>query len=110
WSQILNGKRRSWAVEKPVKLCAIFFLKRGKKDRALALDKAQAAAFTYLHNQQIFFPRGTSRESRRELKNKFFANACKITTSLPCFTLNAALKGKFWEKIEEAMEGRLHSK
>ncbi|MDD5194957.1 MAG: SynChlorMet cassette protein ScmC [Candidatus Omnitrophica bacterium] len=103
WSQILNGKRRSWAVEKPVELCAIFFLKKGKKDRAFALDKAQAAAFIYLHNQQIFFQANLTRELRRKLKNKLFSNACKITASLPCFTLNATLKGKFWEKIEEAI-------
>jgi len=107
WSEyLLKHSSKTWDVRKNVPLQAVFFLEKAERDEVVPLGNGQAAVV--LSNSSIQVCRRTwgalRREETREIKKKLFYNACAMAENVPSFILRFGLTGRFWEKIEEALD------
>ena len=107
WSDyLLERSRKTWNVQKCVPLRAIFFLKQAKMDKVVALGQGQAVSSINELASQIYyrFWRGMDKDKKRGIRKLLFNNACRVGKSIPAFVLHFTPNGKFWEKIEDALE------
>jgi SynChlorMet cassette protein ScmC len=109
WSAVTPGAReRSWDIRQNVPLAAIFLLSRAAGDEVIPAGRAMVsvvlseAAVTIFNSVQS----GSRAFETTPLKADIFANAASMVNSVPSYILRLSLEGRFWEKIEEAMEKR----
>lgn len=107
WSDhLLRRSYRTWDVQRPTQVSALFFLDQGESDRVVPLGEAEAAAKINQSAGQVCRRMWRSLEScvQRENNLKLFANACSLAKDVPAFTLRASLAGRFWESIEKVLQ------
>ena len=106
WSDHLPERsQRTWNVEAYVPLSAIFFLEQADLDEVVPIGQGEAAmhivgSVGHVHRRTLCY---LDREEAKSLRIKSFKNACEVAKSIPAFKLRVSLKGRFWEKIEEAL-------
>ncbi|MEI8348611.1 MAG: SynChlorMet cassette protein ScmC [Candidatus Omnitrophota bacterium] len=107
WSEYLcKRSERTWNVERRIPLSAIFFLAQSETEELAAITQAESAAFLHQLSLQIY-GRGLKRLKASEGKKQsrcLFDNACQLAKSLPAYMLRVSREGRFWEKMEEALE------
>ena len=104
-----NRSEKTWKVEEAVPLAGIFFIEQALEDDCSPLEGAQAAvSSTYSAEQIMFFQFlcESDTDETREVRRLGFANACDIIKQVPAFRLGVSLTGRFWEKIEAALDWR----
>lgn len=106
WNDYLTGRSpRTWNVESYVSLSAIFFLEQADFEEVVPIGQGEAAmhiigSAEHVHRRTLYY---LDREETKSLRIKSFKNACEVAKSIPAFRLRVSLKGRFWEKIEEAL-------
>ena len=106
WSNFFwRREERTWDVQKPLPLLAIFFIKKGKRGEVISMGKGEAAARMYQAAQQVCLRnwRYFSAEDERGEKEKLFANSCQLAKKIPAFTLQVSLQGEFWKEVEKVI-------
>lgn len=106
WSRFsTGGKLPPTTLGNPVRLAAIFFLKKSSRDRISEVSRKNAIVRLMAASEQAvnlmagLMPvneRNQQRIDRLDL-------CCDLTRTTPCFHLGASLKGKFWKLIEKAL-------
>lgn len=106
WSDHLwKTKNSSINPGRSVPLKAIFFLSQSKKDMVKKMPSAISAQSLYKSFFQIWQNYFTkiSENEKRTMNSKLFDVAYSIAKSIPCYYLEATLRGKFWEEIESVL-------
>ncbi|MCX5750719.1 MAG: SynChlorMet cassette protein ScmC [Candidatus Saganbacteria bacterium] len=108
WSTFLwkGGEVSSWNIEEFYPLCGIFFLEQAPEDSIEPVNQGQAAVFMNDSASQVARRnwRQLDPDYERMLKRRVFENACELTKKIPSFILKVSLTGKFWEKMDEALQ------
>lgn len=106
WSDyILRRAAKTWNVQYSIPLAGIFFLEQSESDEAVPVKGGQGAVLLTESAFQVFrkFWTGLNKEWERNFMREVFNNACKMTRSIPVFSLRVSLHGRFWEKVEKAL-------
>jgi SynChlorMet cassette protein ScmC len=109
WSEYTGGPaKRTWHVERHVRLAAIFFLEQADIDAAVPCPKGMAAASLYFSGVEAFWKYDLGMDAARvaEFRARMLDNACQIARTTPAFVLKANLTGRFWDAIEGALSSR----
>ena len=87
-------------------LSGVFFLEQSKTDEVVPVGEGQAALLISESAMQICekFWRNVDEEQQRQFRKELFDNACKMAKQIPAFRLSVSLHGRFWEKMEEALD------
>jgi SynChlorMet cassette protein ScmC len=95
--------RKTWDVQRSLPLSAVFLLTKGERDEVSAVGGGAAAAFLFRRARDKAFPNGVPPHSTgHKPGNKIiFENICGLTKAVPCYRLQAALEGRFWEEMEK---------
>ncbi len=107
WSDYLFRRaEKTWNVQRPTPLSAIFFLDQGESDDVARIGQARAAARINQSAGQVCgrMWRRPENDVQRDNNLKLFANSCDLAKAVPTFTLRASLTGRFWEGIEKALD------
>ncbi|MBK7552783.1 MAG: SynChlorMet cassette protein ScmC [Syntrophaceae bacterium] len=107
WSAVRKGIReRPWNINRPIPLEGIFFLEQAAEDGLEPLGGASATLRIRQSALQVLGSLGPCIESERDVRANatLFENAADLAASLPSCILRVSLTGRFWEKIEEALE------
>ncbi|HNU86032.1 MAG: SynChlorMet cassette protein ScmC [Pseudomonadota bacterium] len=106
WSAVQVGSgERTWDVNRSVSLSAIFLLTQGAEDAVEGVGTGVAAvalndaAVTILYTVHACSGSGST-----SLLRDVFSNAAAMARCVPVYILRLSLTGRFWEKIEEALE------
>ncbi len=107
WSILRSGQQdRTWNVGHSVPVAGIFFLVQAETDEivypgggaaSVMLDSASVMVFRSVNSV-------TGPIDGSPLRRNVYSNAASMVSSVPCFVLRLSLTGRFWEKIEEALE------
>ncbi|MCM1567438.1 MAG: SynChlorMet cassette protein ScmC [Dehalobacter sp.] len=102
------GMKEASNVQQQIPLHAIFFLERGEKDRAFPVGKGKAALLIYQSSIQLLgkYWLFMSMPEAAAFRKKLLDNACNIAASVPAYTLQATLTGRFWEEMEKALSDK----
>ena len=107
WSNHLLNRsdRRTWNVQRHIRLAAIFFLKQADEDEVEPMGQGQAAVGLNRSAVQILerYLRNVTPEEERKIRLKTIENACGFAQSIPAYTLRFTRTGAFWEEIEKVM-------
>lgn len=107
WSRVgIGSDDEAWDISHGVDLSAIFFLAQAGDDETEPAGRAVATVILAHAAETIFNSVRTRNHTFEEspLKGNIFANAVSMVNSVPSYILRLTLRGRFWEKIEEAME------
>jgi SynChlorMet cassette protein ScmC len=107
WSEyLLKRSQKTWDVQHSVPLAAIFFLEQSETDAVEPLGEGQAAVLITESAVQIYekFLKHADKKDQRQFREVFFNNACRMAKEIPSYRLHVSLNGRFWEKMEEALE------
>jgi SynChlorMet cassette protein ScmC len=107
WSAVEPGSRtRSWDIGQNVPLSAIFFLSQAADDAVIPAGRAMASVILAEAAMTIFnsVNSGSRAFETSPLKGDIFANAAAMVNAVPSYILRLTLGGRFWEKLEEALE------
>jgi SynChlorMet cassette protein ScmC len=106
WSDYFADRfDRTWNIEKYVPLKALFFLEQSETDEVVPMGRGQSAVLVYQSATEVCH-RNWMKVDCEEVSNfrkNLFENSCRLAKAIPAFRLKASLKGRFWEKIEEAL-------
>jgi SynChlorMet cassette protein ScmC len=108
WSDYLfKRKKKTWDVQRHLPLEAIFFLRQGKKDKVTPLTPGYSSVLINECANQSTRKNYHHLNGRNKIifKTKQFLNACALAKKIPCFILHVSLRGRFWEKMEKALDG-----
>lgn len=108
WSALRAGQQGSWDVNRAVPLEAIFFLEQSNEDEAVPAGKGEAAVACRRSAMEVFWSVGPFKLAGDPLivARTVFENAAAFSLAVPAYLLRVSLAGRFWEKIEEALEAR----
>jgi SynChlorMet cassette protein ScmC len=97
--------RFTWRAEESIPLKAVFFLEQAPEDSLEVVSQGQAAVYMNDSASQVCRRswRKLDPEIERGYKRRVFQNACELSKSVPSFLLKVSLTGRFWEKMEEAL-------
>ncbi|MBI5400022.1 SynChlorMet cassette protein ScmC [Candidatus Saganbacteria bacterium] len=100
-----NVDQKTWAVEKAYPLAGFFFLKQAMEDGVESLRHNTTIGAVYNGAMQIFHRNlsGFPKKEITKMKLKIFNNAYNLTRTLPCHRLYFTLTGRFWNKMEVAI-------
>lgn len=107
WSAVREGARgRSWNLNRAIPLGGLFFLEQAEEDGLEPLGGAAATLRIRQSALQVLGSLGPCIATERDLhaNTTVFENAAGLAASLPSFILRVSLTGRFWEKIENALE------
>jgi SynChlorMet cassette protein ScmC len=107
WSRVfLPENEETWDIQKKVQLKAIFFLEQSPTDEAIPIGKGQSAMLIGKFSAPILSQTLQSMPNQESVKSKIqiLDNAINIAKTIPAFTLQFSLTGKFWEVIEKTIE------
>lgn len=110
WSAVgPNLEKRAWDIKQGVHLSAVFFLTQADEDEVIPAGRATASVILADAAMTIFRSVRVQEQSleKKLLGGNAFANAAAMARSVPSFILRLSLTGRFWEKIEEALEERV---
>lgn len=109
WSNFIHKRQPvSWPVATSLPLAGIFYLEQAATDEVVPLTPARAALAATDSAQQVLvrFLLWSLPEEARQLRARLFANACQLAARVPAFRLKVSLEGRFWEKMEAALNWR----
>lgn len=90
-----------------VPLTAFFFLHHEAEDGAEPLAGVRTALVIEKACKEALLPFAFFSPGRVSfLGGKLFANAVSLAAAVPAFRLRVSLEGRFWEKIDDVLEGR----
>jgi len=107
WSSyFLKDFSRTFDVQKSVPLKAIFFLEQSLTDEAIRISQGRSALLISGFSAPICKQawRGFPDRDILQIKEKLLNNVIKLAKTIPAWTLQFSLTGKFWEAIEKAIE------
>ena len=89
-----------------VPLRAVFFLEQSPGDECLEMKKSTAAVFMAASAVEVFRSIDFGFPNREEpaVKKALYASASSMALKMPAFLLRLSLTGRFWERIERALE------
>ena len=107
WSALRSGQQdRTWNVGRSVPVAGIFFLVQAETDETVSPGGGAASVMLDSASMMVF--RSVNSVSGpidgSPLRRNVYSNAASMVSSVPCFVLRLSLTGRFWEKIEEALE------
>lgn len=108
WSDyVLDREKKTWDVQKHVKIDAIFFLRQAPQDRIIPLRSVKTALLIYESAAQACnrIYANKSEKTSRDVFNKVFDNTYEASKRVPSYELYASLDGKFWELIDTVLPG-----
>jgi len=99
-----------WACDDVGPLAAVFFLRHGVADELRRLGGAEATGNLYVSMRQFYaVPRpGTPTRPWMVAHADLFAAARRVALAVPVYELGHARRGRFWELIEQALDGGGH--
>jgi SynChlorMet cassette protein ScmC len=106
WSDcLLNRAKKTWNIQHSVPLCGVFFLEQSETDKVIPVGEGCAAVLMNEASAEVCkkFWRRVDRDTQWEFKRVLFNNACEMAKAVPSFYLHVSLRGKFWEKMTEAL-------
>ena len=106
WSAVgPDPGKRTWDINRGVRLSAIFFLAQCAEDEILPAGTAMASVVLTDAAMTIFRSVRVQEQSleKKLLGGNAFANAAAMARSVPSYILRLSLTGRFWEKIEEIL-------
>ncbi|OEU65498.1 MAG: SynChlorMet cassette protein ScmC, partial [Desulfobacterales bacterium PC51MH44] len=107
WSDYLwKRSEKIWNVQYSVPLCGVFFLEQSETDDVVPLGEGEAVVLMSESAMQICekFWRALDIEDQRPFRKEIFSNACEMAKKIPAYRLGVSLHGRFWEKMEEALD------
>jgi signal peptidase I len=106
WSRFFfDGPGGSWPVEHAVPLRAIFFLAQSPSDKLEQVNATQGAALTLESAKALVMGSYgmTGEEAASMLCTDGVRSAWGLALSVPAYSLNLNLDGRFWELIEHVL-------
>ena len=113
WSAVgPDAEKRAWDIKRGIRLSAIFFLTQADEDEVIPAGRAMASVILADAAMTIFRSVRVQEQSleKKLLGGNAFANAAAMVNSIPSYILRLSLTGRFWEKIEEALEEKRRSR
>jgi len=107
WSALkARTLERPCVLPHSVPVRAVFFLARGDADEVAPVSGARAALSIYDAAMQVFssVDHSAYTPGGSTYRRIVFENAAAMAAAVPAFVLHVSLHGRFWEKIEEALE------
>lgn len=106
WSDLRAGSESAWDVRRSVPLEAIFFLEQWEADEATPVGRGEAAVACRRSAMEVFWSVGpfVLRGEPMNIATRAFENAVDFSLAVPAYRLKVSLTGRFWERIEEALE------
>lgn len=107
WSALRSGQHdRTWNVGRFVPVAGIFFLVQAETDETAYPGGGAASVMLDATSMMVFRSVNSVTDpiDGSPLRRSVYSNAASIASSVPCFLLRLSLTGRFWEKIEEALE------
>jgi SynChlorMet cassette protein ScmC len=107
WSAVkARTLERPCVLPHSVPVRAVFFLARGDADEVAPVSGARAALSIYDAAMQVFssVDHSAYTPGGSTYRRIVFENAAAMAAAVPAFVLHVSLHGRFWEKIEEALE------
>jgi SynChlorMet cassette protein ScmC len=109
WSHFLGGgPGGTWDVQNALPVKSIFFLGQAIEDSVESVGPGHAVSLLVECAEQTsqLMTRGLSEEETRALHLERFNNLCTLARVVPTHLLHISLTGTFWQKIEQALEGK----
>ena len=106
WSNhILDREPKTWQVEHCVEIEAVFFLRQADDDGIERLGRGESAVLINQSADQVCrrVLRAMDASERKSRRESIFASAADLAVSVPAFSLNISLNGRFWELIEDTI-------
>ena len=103
WSEHLwHNKKTKWDIQKSLRLKAICFIEKAKKEEITLLKPGRAVALLNASSEDMFriISRKITISEKRFLRKKVFENACQLAKKVPAYHLKHSLNGKSWKLIE----------
>jgi SynChlorMet cassette protein ScmC len=106
WSDLRAGSESTWDVRRSVPLEAIFFLEQREADEATPAGRGEAAVACRRSAMEVFWSVGPFmlRGDPMNIPTRAFENTVDFSLAIPAFRLRVSLTGRFWERIEKALE------
>ena len=107
WSAVgPDSEKRTWDIQRGVRLAAICFLTQAAEDVIIPAGKAMATVILADAAMTIFRSVRVQDQSleKKLLGGNAIANAAAMANSVPSYILRLSLTGRFWEKIEKVLE------
>jgi len=108
WTDYLwERAKNTWKVAEAIPLAGLFFLEQTPEDEIIPLAEHRAAVAVAQSAEEILsfhLQFGAHGKEIRDLKLNILDNACALVKQIPAFRLRVSLTGKFWEKIEAALD------
>ncbi len=104
WSRFMfGGSGGSWNVNRNLPLAGVYFLKRGKTDGSVVIDRPEAVCRLVQSAEEALLPITLRSEKydSRDMRINRFNNIVTFTESVPAYILSFAEKGNFWQEIEK---------
>ena len=103
---IWRRRDATWPMQNHVALSAIFFLEQSREDAATRLGQGEAVVRILQSGRQSlgYFWDRLPGEQKRRVHTALLHNATAMSQSVPSLRLQATLHGRFWEKIEHALD------
>ncbi|MDD5698864.1 MAG: SynChlorMet cassette protein ScmC [Victivallaceae bacterium] len=92
-------------VESSFPLAAIFFLEQSQRDKVTRLSPGwatQEIILGFSENLQRFMFIADAKD-KKSINLKLLDTAVMLAGTIPCYTLEATLDGRFWEKVEKIL-------
>ncbi|MFC2172823.1 SynChlorMet cassette protein ScmC [Acidobacteriota bacterium] len=108
WSEYLQKtSRKTWNVQHSVPVNGVFFIRQSPFDEVVPVKQGKASILMYESADQAcrLLTDCACREDKIKVKRALFINACEMARKIPTFILRVSLRGRFWEKIEKALDG-----
>jgi len=109
WSDyLLQTGKPTYFSQEALPAAGIFFLEQASQDECLPLSPAEALVEVAISAQVCLahFLWYCGAAEAQTIRALIFANACELVKKVPAFRLRVSLKGRFWEKLEAALERR----
>jgi SynChlorMet cassette protein ScmC len=106
WSKLIfQGSTKTWNVQSPVPLAAVMALDQAEKDEIFPMAQSRAALrIAHSASHVSLLGLAEPREHAASIRKAIFDNAVRMAKAVPAFILNCSPHGRFWQKIEEALE------
>jgi len=113
WSAVgPDAGKCAWDIKQGIRLSAIFFLTQADEDEVIPAGGAMASVILADAAMTIFRSVRVQEQAleKKLLGGNTIANAAAMANSVPSYILRLSLTGRFWEKIEEALEKKGRSR
>jgi SynChlorMet cassette protein ScmC len=107
WSDyVLQRGANTYNSQDPSPLAGIFFLEQSSTDACLPLSTSEAVVEAIVSAQVVLarFLWCCGPEEARSIRAAMFTNAIELLQKVPTFRLRVSLTGRFWERIEGALD------